>query len=75
MEIDKSLYEVLMNCYAIKQTPEVRFTDGGDTVILNEKAETLMKNGITVAKFLTFIALYLSKQKGHKIDLDFPKLQ
>lgn len=61
MELEKSLYETLINCYAIKQTPDYRYTDGGTTVVLNDKAEALMMNGITVAKFLTFIALYLSK--------------
>lgn len=44
-------------------------------MVLDSNATKFMENGITVAKFLTYITLFLEKQLGERIGVDIDKLQ
>ena len=75
MEIEASLFNLLVNCYVIKESPTFKFDQSGKSVILDLTATKFMENGLTVAKFLTYITLYLEKQLGEKIGVDTDKMQ
>ena len=75
MEIEAPLFNLLVNCYVIKESPTFKFDQSGKSVVLDLTATKFMENGLTVAKFLTYITLYLEKQLGEKIGVDTDKMQ
>ena len=75
MEIEAPLFNLLVNCYVIKESPTFKFDQSGKSVVLDLTATKFMENGLTVAKFLTYITLYLEKQLGERIGVDTDKMQ
>ena len=75
MEIEASLFNVLVNWYALKENPAFKFNESGKSVVLDSSATKFMDNGLTVAKFLTYITLFLEKQLGDRIGVNIDKLQ
>lgn len=75
MEIEASLFNVLVNCYAIKESPSFKFNESGKSVVLDKDATKFMENGLTAAKLITYITLFLEKQMGDRIGINIDKLQ
>jgi hypothetical protein len=75
MEIEASLFNVLVNCYSIKESPSFKFNESGKSVVLDSSATKFMENGLTIAKFLTYITLFLEKQLGERLGVNIDKLQ
>jgi len=76
MEIDASLFNILVNCYAIKESPTFKFNESGKSVVLDSDATKFMENGLIAAKFLTYITLFIEKQQnGKRLGINIDKLQ
>ncbi|CAI2384566.1 unnamed protein product [Moneuplotes crassus] len=75
MDIEASLFNVLVNCYSIKESPTFKFNESGKSVVLDANATKFMLNGLTIAKFLTYITLFLEKQIGERLGVNIDKLQ
>ena len=61
MELESTLFNLLVNWYVIKESPTFKVDHLRKTVNLDLTATKFMENGLTVAKFLTYITLYIEK--------------